>query len=76
MKELIEFVAKALVDHPDDVEVREIEGEKTTIIELKVADDDVGKVIGRQGRTARALRTVLAAAATRVRKRAVLEIIE
>jgi hypothetical protein len=76
MKELVEFVAKALVDHPEAVEVREVEGEKTTIIELKVADDDVGKVIGRQGRTARALRTVLAAAATRVRKRAVLEIIE
>jgi len=76
MKELIEFLAKALVDHPEAVEVREVEGEKTTIIELKVADDDLGKVIGRQGRTARALRTVLAAAATRIRKRAVLEIIE
>ena len=76
MKELVEFVAKALVDHPEAVDVREVEGEKTTIIELKVADEDVGKVIGRQGRTARALRTVLAAAATRVRKRAVLEIIE
>lgn len=76
MKELVEFVAKALVDNPDAVDVREVEGERTTIIELKVADDDVGKVIGRQGRTARALRTVLAAAATRVRKRAVLEIIE
>lgn len=76
MKELIEFLAKALVDHPELVHVREIEGEKTIIIELKVAEEDIGKIIGRQGRTARALRTVLAAAATRTRKRAVLEILE
>lgn len=76
MKELIEFLAKALVDRPEAVQVREIEGEKTLIIELKVAEEDIGKIVGRQGRTARALRTVLAAAATRTRKRVVLEILE
>ncbi|HIE58564.1 MAG TPA: KH domain-containing protein [Persephonella sp.] len=76
MQELVEFVAKSLVDHPDKVEVKEIEGEKTTVIELKVAPEDLGKVIGRQGRTARALRTLLAAVARKSNKRAVLEILE
>ncbi len=76
MQELVEFVAKSLVDHPDKVEVREIEGEKTTVIELKVAPEDLGKVIGRQGRTARAIRTLLAAVARKMNKRAVLEILE
>ncbi len=76
MQELVEFVAKALVDHPDKVEVREIEGEKTTVIELKVAPEDLGKVIGKQGRTARAIRTLLAAVARKENKRAVLEILE
>jgi predicted RNA-binding protein YlqC (UPF0109 family) len=76
LQELVEFIAKSLVDHPDRVEVREIEGEKTTVIELKVAPEDLGKVIGRQGRTARAIRTLLAAVARKQNKRAVLEILE
>ncbi|RUM60293.1 MAG: KH domain-containing protein [Persephonella sp.] len=76
LQELVEFVAKSLVDHPEKVEVREIEGEKTTVIELKVAPEDLGKVIGRQGRTARAIRTLLAAVARKQNKRAVLEILE
>jgi predicted RNA-binding protein YlqC (UPF0109 family) len=76
MKELIEFVARALVDNPEAVEVREVEGEQTSVLELKVAKEDLGKVIGKQGRTARAMRTILSAASTKVRKRAVLEILE
>ncbi len=76
MKELIEFIAKALVDNPDQVKVAEIEGEKTSVIELSVSKEDLGKVIGKQGRTARAMRTILSAASTKVKKRAVLEIIE
>ncbi len=76
MKGLIEIIAKALVDHPDEVEVSEVEGEKTSVIELKVAKEDLGKVIGKQGRTARAMRTILSAASTKLRKRSVLEIIE
>jgi predicted RNA-binding protein YlqC (UPF0109 family) len=76
LKELIEYIAKALVDNPDLVRVSEIEGEKTSVIELNVSKDDLGKVIGKQGRTARAMRTILSAASTKVKKRAVLEIIE
>ncbi len=76
MKELVEFIAKALVDEPDQVRVTEIEGEKITIIEIRVAQVDLGKVIGKQGRTARAIRTLLNATATKLRKRAVLEILE
>lgn len=76
LKELIEYVSKALVDMPDQVEVNEIVGEQTTVIELKVDKSDLGKVIGKQGRTARALRTILNAASTKLRKRSVLEIIE
>lgn len=76
LKELIEYVSKALVDMPDDVEVNEIAGEQTTVIELKVDKSDLGKVIGKQGRTARALRTILNAASTKLKKRSVLEIIE
>ena len=76
LKELIEFIAKALVDNPDQVRVSEIEGEKTSVLELNVSKDDLGKVIGKQGRTARAMRTILSAASTKVKKRAVLEIIE
>jgi len=76
MKELIEFMAKALVDNPDQVEVREIEGEQSSVIELRVSREDLGKVIGKQGRTARAMRTILSAASTKLRKRAVLDIIE
>jgi len=76
MKELISYIAKSLVDHPEAVEVSEVEGEQTSVIELKVAKDDLGKVIGKQGRTARAMRTILNAASTKIKKRAVLEIIE
>ena len=76
MKQLVEMIAKALVDKPDEVEVTEVEGEQTTVVELKVAKDDLGKIIGKQGRTARALRTILGAASTKIRKRSVLEIIE
>ncbi len=76
MKELIEYIAKSLVDNPDEVSVSEIEGEQTSVIELKVAKEDLGKVIGKQGRTARAMRTILGAASTKAKKRAVLEIIE
>ena len=76
LKELIEFIAKALVDNPDQVKVSEIEAEKTSVFELSFSKDDLVKVIGKQGRTARAMRTILSAASTKVRKRAVLEIIE
>ena len=76
LKELIEMIAKALVDYPEQVEVSELEGEQTSVIELRVAKDDLGKVIGKQGRTARAMRTILNAASAKIRKRAVLEIIE
>jgi len=76
LKTLIEHVAKALVDMPDKVEVKEIEGEQTTVIELIVDKSDLGKVIGKEGRTAKALRTILNAASTKLRKRSVLEIIE
>lgn len=76
LKELVDFMARALVDHPDQVKVSEIEGEQTSVIELRVAKEDLGKVIGKQGRTARAMRTILSAASTKIRKRAVLEIIE
>lgn len=73
---LIEYMAKMLVDLPDQVFVNEIIGENTTVIELKVAKEDIGKVIGKQGRTARAVRTVLNGASTKLRKRTVLEIVE
>ncbi|GAB6111161.1 KH domain-containing protein [Desulfomicrobium salsuginis] len=76
LKDLIEFMAKSLVDNPDSVSVSEIEGEQTSVIELKVAKEDLGKVIGKQGRTARAMRTILGAASTKARKRSVLEILE
>lgn len=76
MKELLELIAKALVDDPDEVSVSEIEGEQTIILELRVAQDDLGKVIGKQGRTARSIRTLLSAAGTKLGKRFHLEIIE
>ncbi|OIP30025.1 MAG: RNA-binding protein [Deltaproteobacteria bacterium CG12_big_fil_rev_8_21_14_0_65_43_10] len=76
MKSLIEYIAKSLVDSPDEVVVSEVQGERTSVIELKVAKEDLGKVIGKQGRTARAMRTILSAASTKIRKRSVLEIIE
>lgn len=76
MKDLVERMAKALVDRPEDVSVNEIDGEKTTVYELRVASSDLGKVIGKQGKTARAMRTILSASGTKVGKRCVLEILE
>lgn len=76
MKELIRYIAEALVDNPDQVQVSEVEGNQTSVLELKVAKEDLGKVIGKQGRTARAMRTILSAASAKVKKRTVLEIIE
>jgi hypothetical protein len=76
MKELIEYIAKLLVDNPEEVSVTEIEGEQTSVIELKVAKEDIGKVIGKQGRTARAMRTILSAASAKMKKRSILEILE
>ena len=76
MNELIKYIAQALVDYPEQVEVKEVAGEQSSVIELKVAKDDLGKVIGKQGRTARALRVILSAASAKLKKRAVLEIIE
>jgi hypothetical protein len=76
LKDLIEYIAKALVDNPDKVEVQENSLEHTSIILLRVAKEDLGKVIGREGKTARAMRTILSAASTKMRKRAQLEIAE
>jgi predicted RNA-binding protein YlqC (UPF0109 family) len=76
MKELIEYIAKSLVDQPDVVKVTEVEGERTSVVELCVAKEDLGKVIGKQGKTARAMRTILSAASMKQRKRTILEIIE
>jgi len=76
VKELVEQIAKALVDNPDQVQVHAVEGEQVTVLELRVAQSDLGKVIGKQGRTARSIRTILAAAGTKVRKRFTLEILE
>jgi predicted RNA-binding protein YlqC (UPF0109 family) len=75
MKELLETIARALVDNPDEVSVNEIEGEKSLILELRVAADDMGKVIGKQGRIAKAIRTVVKAAAVKENKRVVVEIL-
>ena len=75
MKELVEILAKALVDHPEQVEVNEVVGEQSIILELKVAQDDMGKVIGKQGRIAKAIRTVVKAEAIKEEKRVVVEII-
>ncbi len=76
MRELIEYVARFLVDNPDEVDVRLVEGEKVRVLELRVHRDDMGKVIGKNGRTAKAMRTLLSAAATKANTRAVLEIVE
>ena len=76
MKELVLYIAQALVDNPDAVTVSEIEGEQTAVIELRVAKEDLGKIIGKHGRTAQSIRTILSAASAKNRKRAVLEIIE
>ncbi|OGQ35981.1 MAG: RNA-binding protein [Deltaproteobacteria bacterium RIFCSPHIGHO2_12_FULL_43_9] len=76
LRELVELMAKALVDFPEQVEVKEVIGDQTTVVELKVAKEDLGKVIGKQGRTARSMRTILNAASTKLKKRSVLEILE
>jgi uncharacterized protein len=76
MKDLVEMIAKALVDNPEQVMVTEVEGEQTTVLELRVAPSDLGKVIGKQGRTARCIRTLLGAAGMKLKKRFVLEILE
>jgi predicted RNA-binding protein YlqC (UPF0109 family) len=76
MKELINYIAQALVDHPEQVEVTEVVGSQICVVELKVAKDDIGKIIGKQGRTAMAMRTILNAASAKEKKRSVLEIIE
>ena len=76
LKDLVDFMARALVDNPEDVEVNEVVGENTTVVELSVSNDDLGKVIGKQGRTAKSMRTILNAASTKLQKRSVLEIME
>jgi len=76
MKELVEVIAKALVDNPDEVQVNAVEGEQVTVLELKVHPTDLGKVIGRQGRTAKSIRTILGAAGMKMKKRLTLEILE
>jgi predicted RNA-binding protein YlqC (UPF0109 family) len=76
VKELIEEIAKALVDNPEEVSVRAVEGEQTTVLELRVAPNDLGKVIGKQGRTARSIRTILSASGMKLKKRFTLEILE
>jgi predicted RNA-binding protein YlqC (UPF0109 family) len=76
MKELVEAIAKALVDHPDEVQVKSLEGSQVTVLELRVHPEDLGKVIGRQGRTAKAMRTLLGAGGMKMRKRFTLEILE
>ncbi len=76
IKDLIEYIAKALVDHPEQVKVSEIEGERISVIELSVAKEDMGKVIGKQGRTATAIRTILGAVSAKLKRHSVLEIIE
>ena len=76
IRELVEYIAKVLVDHPEQVRVSEVEGENTSVLELTVAGEDMGKIIGKQGRTAIAIRTILNNAAMKIRRRCVLEIIE
>ena len=76
MKDLLEYLAKALVDNPDDVHVKVIEGERSVILQLKVNDEDIGKVIGKQGRIAQALRTLVKASATKQGKNAIVEILD
>jgi uncharacterized protein len=76
MKNLVESIAKALVDHPEQVQVKAVEGEQVTVLELRVHPDDLGKVIGRQGRTAKSIRTLLGAAGMKLKKRFTLEILE
>ena len=76
MKELVQYLAKSLVNNPDAVEVRETEGETASVVELRVAKEDLGRIIGKQGRTAKSIRTILNAAASRTNRKVVLEIVE
>ena len=76
MKELIKHIVQALVDHPEQVAISAVEGKQSTVLEIKVAKEDIGKIIGKQGRTAQAIRTILSAASAKEKNRAVLEIIE
>jgi len=76
MKELIKYISQSLVDNPDQVEVTEIIGDQTSVIELRVAKEDLGKIIGKQGRTAQAIRTILSATSAKAHRRAVMEILE
>jgi len=76
MKELVQYLARSLVNHPDAVEVKETEGEAASVLELRVAKEDLGRIIGKQGRTAKSIRTILNAAASRTNRRVVLEIVE
>lgn len=76
MKNLVQFMAEALVDHPEQVNVNAVEGENSVILELKVAPDDIGKVIGKGGQTAKAMRKILSAAATKLKKKSLLQIVE
>ncbi|HEU19498.1 MAG TPA: KH domain-containing protein [Deltaproteobacteria bacterium] len=76
MKELITYIARALVDHPDEVKVFEVDGGRTSIFELRVSKQDIGKVIGKEGKTAKAMRTIISAAASKLRKNYILEIME
>jgi uncharacterized protein len=76
MKELVQYLAKSLVNNPDSVEVKETQGETASVLELKVAKEDLGRIIGKQGRTARSIRTILNAAASRANRKVVLEIVE
>ena len=76
MKELVQYLAKSLVNNPDAVEVRETEGDTTSVVELKVAKEDLGRIIGKQGRTAKSIRTIVNAAASRTNRKVVLEIVE
>jgi predicted RNA-binding protein YlqC (UPF0109 family) len=76
MKELVQLLARSLVNHPDAVEVKEIEGDAASVLELKVAKEDLGRIIGKQGRTAKSIRTILTAAASRANRRVILEIVE
>jgi predicted RNA-binding protein YlqC (UPF0109 family) len=76
MKELVQYLAKSLVNNPDAVEVKETEGDTTSIVELKVAKEDLGRIIGKQGRTAKSIRTIVNAAASRTNRKVVLEIVE
>jgi hypothetical protein len=76
MKDLVKYIAEALVDYPEHVSVNEVVGNQTSVLELSVAKEDLGKIIGKQGRTARAIRTILSAASAKIKKRTVLEIIE